>query len=478
MQSDSRQLARLGYPQELLRRLGGFSSFAIGFSVISVLTGVISTFGDALAAGGPAGPGLGWPLVAGGTMLVALAMAELSSAFPTAGALYHWASLLGGPAWGWATAMLNLVGQVAIVAAIDLACAQALAGLVLRPDAAYGFFAAVLSAHALLNVASVRLVAWLNDASATVHILGVVLLSGALFAVGCVHPLSYLARAGASPGSPSSHAAGFIRSLVLGVWTFTGFDAAAHVSEETHDPQRRAPAGIVSSVAVSAVAGFALVSALTLSVRDLPSTAGAPDAAWMVLAGALGGGVARSGMILVVMAMWFAGLASLTSASRMLFAFARDRGLPLAYELRVVHRRTGTPVNATCACAIAAAALVGTTAWIAASAFLAVAALATAALYASYAVPIALGAVARARGRWTKVGPWNLRRGGVALAWTAVAWTAFVELVCALANREAMEIFAGMLAGLLLLWVGWVRGRFRGPAVTLAHFEREPDAAD
>src|SRR5271166_2639142 len=124
---DEHALSRMGYAQELLRRLGGFSSFAIGFSVISVLTGITSTFGDALAAGGPAGLGLGWPVVSVGTMIVALAMAELASAFPTAGALYHWASLLGGPAWGWTTAMLNLVGQLAIVAAIDLALAQALA---------------------------------------------------------------------------------------------------------------------------------------------------------------------------------------------------------------------------------------------------------------------------------------------------------------------------------------------------------------
>jgi amino acid transporter len=86
---DARELARFGYAQELKRRFGPFSRFAIGFSVISVLTGVTSTFSYALESGGPAGLGLGWPLVSAGTILVALAMAELASAFPTAGALYH-----------------------------------------------------------------------------------------------------------------------------------------------------------------------------------------------------------------------------------------------------------------------------------------------------------------------------------------------------------------------------------------------------
>src|ERR1700691_2390910 len=124
---DALELERLGYRQELRRRLGGFSTFAIGFSVISVLTGITSTFGDALGAGGPAGLGLGWPLVSVGTLLVAVAMAELASAFPTAGALYHWSALLGGRSAGWMVAAMNLVGQIALVAAIDFACAKALA---------------------------------------------------------------------------------------------------------------------------------------------------------------------------------------------------------------------------------------------------------------------------------------------------------------------------------------------------------------
>src|ERR1700734_567235 len=124
MDRDAVELARFGYAQELLRRLGGFSSFAIGFSVISVLTGVTSTFGDALASGGPAGLGLGWPLVSAGTLLVAVAMAELASAFPTAGALYHWSALLGGPSWGWLTAWLNAIGQIAVTAGVDFGLSQ------------------------------------------------------------------------------------------------------------------------------------------------------------------------------------------------------------------------------------------------------------------------------------------------------------------------------------------------------------------
>jgi amino acid transporter len=470
---DARALARLGYAQELRRSLGGFSSFAIGFSVISVLTGVASTYGDAFGGGGPASLGVGWPLVSLGTVVVALAMAELASAFPTAGALYHWASLLGGPAWGWTTAMLNLVGQLAIVAAIDLALAQALAQIAHLGDAAsYVLFALVVVTHAALNATSVRLVAWLNDASATVHVLGVALLAGLLLVRARAHPVAYLLDRAGSPHAPAS-ALGFTRSLVLGVWTFTGFDAAAHVSEETRDPARKAPFGIVAAVGVSAVAGFVLVIALTLAVRDPSAVAGAPDAALVVLRGALGEDAGRSAMLLVALAMWFAGLSSITSTSRMLFAFARDGGLPGAALLRRVNARTGTPVVPTTVAAAASLVLVGVTAPLSSAVFLAVAALATVALYASYALPIALGAVARARGRWVRRGAWNYGRAGVPLAWAAVAWSGVVGLVCTLANPLAMELFAALLVALAVLWTTRVRARFAGPKVDLAHFERD-----
>jgi amino acid transporter len=461
---DERNLARMGYAQELLRRLGGFSSFAIGFSVISVLTGITSTFGDAIGAGGTAGLGLGWPLVSIGTLVVAVAMAELASAFPTAGALYHWSSLLGGAPLGWATAMLNLIGQIAIVAAIDLACAQALAQTLGRPDLSYALFVAILVAHGALNATSVRLVAWLNDASATVHIVGVAALAGLLFWRGRVQSVSALVV-------PTAPVRGFVQSLVLGVWTFTGFDAAAHVSEETRDPGRRAPVGILSSVAVSALAGYALVAALVLAAPDPASLAGAPDAALKVLRGAVGPQAGSFAMGLVIVAMWFAGLSSVTSASRMLFAFARDGGLPRADLLRRVHPRTRTPLYATAVCVLAPLALVAATAPLSEAVFLAVAALATISLYASYALPIALGASARVQGRWTRGGPWSVGRAGVPIALAAVAWTLFVFVVCALANPLAIEIFGALLVGLAALWLGYVRARFRGPAVDLAHFE-------
>ena len=122
--SDTETLHRLGYAQELLRTIGGFSNFALSFSIISILTGAVTLYGYGLTMGGPAEMAFGWPLVTLFTLTVALSMAELASALPTAGAMYHWSSLLGGKSWGWFTAWFNIAGNITVLAGVDFGCAQ------------------------------------------------------------------------------------------------------------------------------------------------------------------------------------------------------------------------------------------------------------------------------------------------------------------------------------------------------------------
>jgi amino acid transporter len=474
-EDDARMLSRLGYAQELVRAMGGFSTFALSFSIISVLTGIITTYKTALSGGGPAAAGIGWPLVSVGALIVALAMSELASAFPTAGALYHWSALLGGPGWGWLTAAMNLVGQCAIVAGIDLGCADTLRATLDLPRASLiPLLVLVLASHAALNVLSVKIVAWLNDFSATVHIVGVVVLVAVLLGFARTHEAGYLAQTGFTLRDDGRYALGFANGLLLGMWTFTGFDASAHVSEETRDPQRRAPLGIVSSVAVSAVAGYALVVALTLAVPDLRATAADEQPALFVLRKGLGDGWGSLAMGLGVAAMWFCGLSSVTSASRTLYAFSRDGGLPFSAALRRVSPRLRTPVTATIVAVAAPLLLVLATMPFEGDVLVAVTSLAASGLYVSYATPIALGAIARRKGRWRRLGPWNLGRWGVAVAWAAVAWTAVVVGVCSLPPNGLGGAFLGGAAVLLVAaYFAFIRGRFRGPKVDLAMLERK-----
>ena len=472
--ADTRALSRLGYAEELLRAMGGFSTFALSFSVISVLTGVVTTYGVAIAAGGPAGLGIGWPLVSLGTLVVALAMGELASAFPTAGALYHWSAILGGPGLGWFTAMMNLVGQCAIVAAVDLGCAHTLVvTLRLPPPSELPVLGVILASHGALNVLSVRLVAWANDFSATVHILGVLVLVGLLFAFGRAHPVGYLMQTGSTTRPDGSYGLGFANALLLGVWTFTGFDASAHVSEETRDPARRAPWAIFFAVLVSAVAGYALVCALTLAIPSLDAVVKEDAPPLFILRSALGDRLGSATMGLAITAMWFCGLSSVTSASRTLFAFSRDGGLPFSHVFRRVSPSLKTPHVAIVTAVVLPMALVLCTSRLSESVFLAVASLATTALYVSYATPIFLGAIARHTNRWSCLGPWNLGRFGLATAWGAVLWTVAVLVVCALPpNQTAGYLLAAVVAVLAAVYVFGVRGRFRGPPISLADMQR------
>ncbi|MBX7100196.1 MAG: amino acid permease [Myxococcaceae bacterium] len=447
--------------------MSGFSNFALSFSIISVLTGAITLFGHGLTWGGPLEMTLGWPVVALGTVPVALSLAELSSAFPTAGALYHWSALLGGKRLGWFTAWLNVVGQFAITAGIDYGLCELLApALGLPKDRALvlGLYAVVLLSHGALNHLGVQLVARLNTVSAWYHVVGVVVLAVALVAFAPHQSAAFLLETGAAPQGLAW--LGFLVGMLQGAWTFTGYDASAHAVEETKDPALNAPRGIVLSVVSSAVAGWVLLLAVTWAVPSLEGAKAADNAFLFVLHRSLG----RVGDVLVWLvlgAMWFCGLASVTSNSRMLYAFARDGGVPFSAALQRVSPRFKSPSVAVWV-SVGMALLVAV--W--ADAYSAMVALSTVALYGSYALPIAAGARARDEGRWTVRGPWHLGRWSKALNAVAVLWLcALMVLMVVPPNELAGVTLVGVLVALV---VGWqvVGARFRGPPVSLEAFQR------
>jgi len=457
---DAQELRELGYAQQLLRDMGGFANFALSFSIISILTGAITLYGYGLKMGGPMEMALGWPVVSLLTLPVAASLAQLASSYPTAGALYHWASILGGKRAGFFTAWLNCIGQFAITAGIDYGLAEFLAAMLgMPPDRRHVLrvFAVVLLSHGILNHLGVRLVGRLNQLSAWVHIAGVlaIVLGVAFFA-----PLR-------SPGflftrftdAPRPYAAGFLLGLLQAAWTFTGYDASAHLCEETHDPTRNAPWGIFLSVAVSAAFGWALLLAVTLAIGDLPAAASAENPFIHVLRTALGTRLGGGLVALAMVAMWFCGLSSITSNSRMLFAFARDGGLPLSRFVASVSPRFRSPHVAVW---VSAAAALAVALWT--PAYSAMVALSTIALYASYGVPIALGYRARKSGRWTRRGPWDLGRKSAGVNLVALCWIAALTVLFVLPPNELAGLtFAGLLVLLAAYWTFWMGRRFRGP---------------
>lgn len=454
------ELEALGYKQELLRDMGAFQNFALSFSIISILTGAVTLYGAGLTAGGPRVMLLGWPLVALFTVAVGASLGELASAFPTAGALYHWSSLLGGPGAGWTTAWLNVLGQFAITAAIDFGLAEFLApllGLEGSRASVLMLYAVVLLSHAVLNHVGVKVVAALNTVSAWYHVLGVLVLVGAVMLFAKKQPLTFLLSD--APALKDAVMPGFLAGLLQAGWTFTGYDASAHASEETKDAARAAPRGILMAIIASAIAGYLMLIVITLAIGDLPATLASKNPFIFVLEGSLGG-LGTALVWIAVGAMWFCGLASITSNSRMLYAFARDGGLPFSKYLARVSPRWQTPHVGiwVSVCVAFALALFADTLAV-------MAALSTVALYASYGLPVLLALRARKWG-WPRVGPWTLGRWGPAINVVAVLWVLFMVVVMSLPpNQLAGQTFLGTCAVLVIAWFGGVRKRFKGPAL-------------
>jgi amino acid transporter len=471
-QRDAEELRRLGYVQQLLRDMGGFSNFALSFSIISVLTGAVTLYGHGLKFGGPLVMSVGWPVVTVLTLPVAASLAELASAYPTAGALYHWSSILGGRAYGYFTAWLNVIGQFAITAGIDYGLAEFLAAMLGFPaDRGHvlPIYAAVLASHAALNHVGVRVVALLNRLSAWYHIAGVALLVAALAAFAPKQDAGFLVTRFTNQPFPYAYA--FLVGLLQAQWTFTGYDASAHVTEETVDPARNAAWGTFLAVAVSGVAGYVMLLAVTLAIGDLGATAGADNPFVHVLTHALPAGIGRGLVWMVIGAMWFCGLSSITSNSRMLFAFARDGGLPGSRHVAKVSARFETPHVAVW---VSAAAAFAVAVW--SNAYSAMVALSTIALYASYGMPIAASARARLRGgaEAPRRGPWNLGRFSLAVQLLALAWIAVVLVLFVLPpNQLAGYTFAGCVLALVVLWFARARARFKGPPALAAEKRKE-----
>ena len=523
IQQDVHDLHRLGYAQELFRTMGGFSNFAISFSIISILTGAVILFDYGLAWSGTAANLIGWPLVTIFVLLIAASMAEIASAYPTAGGLYYWASRMKGKNWGWWTAWFNLAGQIAIVAGIDFAAASFVNSSIVTPilanfGIAYGngslifgsslvsgqllTMAALMAIQLGLNVGGIRIVAFLNDMSVWWHIGTVAVIVGALFLISsgkahadispfAVGPLDKIGSAspfGFNLGPAVGYAVpfAFLFSLLQAQWTYTGYDASAHVAEETVGARLSSAWGVFISVAVSAVVGYIVLFGLVTHLPPLDQIMNC-DPTKVALCSQYYGGNAvvfstlsynlgSLGDVLgaaIAVAMSLCGLASIAAAGRMLFAFSRDHGAPGSPWLRKVSHRYRTPANAIVAIVVFSYLL--TNAAFIAGSFTAIAivtAISTIALYWAYGVPIFLGIFGNQE--WRDHAVWKLGRFSKLVAGLACLWIVLISVLFlwpTSGNPWTLIAYVVFLGFLLVYYFAWARGRFKGPIVEVGEVE-------
>ncbi|HET7429077.1 MAG TPA: amino acid permease [Gaiellales bacterium] len=508
MNDDERLLAELGYKQELERSWGGFTNFAISFSIISILAGCFTNFFAAWNNGGPPMVSIGWPVVSVLILIVAFCMAEILSSMPTAGGIYYWASKLGGPRAGWFTGWFNLIGLVGVVASVDYACASFISYTIGLFDTSYDafnlkyiflIFLCVLAIHVLLNLFPAHILSIWNNSSAYWHVVGATAIVLILIFGPSSHQSAsfvfthWVNNSGFSGGTSSAKF--FLYVVPLGViltqYTITGFDASAHMSEETTGAAKAAARGMWQSVFYSAIGGwilllcflFAVKSADTISLNN-PYGAGQSIGIFATAPG-LGLAAFKAIMIISSVGQFFCGGSGLTSASRMMYAFSRDRAVP-GHQLWSKVAANRAPRNATLAmatiCAIVTLpALYGNAARVP-IAFYALASITVVGLYIAYIIPVFL--------RWRMgdsfvPGPWTL---GSKYKWMCPVAVIEVVVVCIIAfmptsplgipgqpgfawNNGAIN-YCPIIVGLVALyawlsWSLWAKNWFKGPVRTI-----------
>jgi amino acid permease (GABA permease) len=497
--SDVEALHRMGYAQELRRKMSTFSNFAVSFTIISILSGCLTLYGYGMNTGGPIDMNIGWPLVGLFVLMVGLAMAEVCSSYPTAGGLYYWAAKLGGKnsaGWSWFTGWFNLLGQIGVTAGIDF-------GLALFADALLNalfqyptdpiwivlIFGVVLFLHGLLNTFGVGLVALLNDISVWWHLVGVVVIVGILFFVPSHHQsASFVFTKFVNNTGFNAPFYVFLIGLLLAQYTFTGYDASAHMTEETHNAAVAGPRGIVWSIVVSLFAGWLLLIGVTSAIQDYAAEASAVTPAAQIFIDAVGHNLGLFLLFIVVGAQFYCGMSSVTANSRMIYAFSRDGAVPGSQFWHKINPRTRTPTNSIWFAAVGAF-ILGLPYLYSPVAYYAVTSIAVIGLYIAYGIPILLRLLA---GEKFQRGPWHLGRWSYLVGWIAVVWIVFIAILFVLpqaapGNNLKTFNYAPVAVAVVLLYAGgyWflsAKNWFKGPKVQgtteeLAKIEAELAAA-
>jgi urea carboxylase system permease len=359
-----------GYEQELHRGVGSFSSFAAGFSFVSILTTVLQLFGLGFALGG-ASFFWAWPLVFVGQLLVALCFSELAARWPVSGSIFQWSSRLASTTWGWFTGWIMVIGQILTVATAAIAAQAVLPSIwsgfqiVGGPDAdpsvasATGAQNAVLLGVALLvittlvNISGVRQMARVTSIGVTIEIVGVIALIAVLFVLSERGPSVVMHSTGWEGNG--AYLPAFLASGLMAAYVMVGFDSAGELAEETHAPRRTTPRTILRALIISGIGGALLILAALMAAPSLTdgnlATGGLP---WIITE-RLGEPLGRLLLCCVAVAVLACTLAVQTSGARMMFSMAREGAFPGHRLLGRVSRRTGTPIGASIVVGVGAA---------------------------------------------------------------------------------------------------------------------------
>ncbi|KAI9025730.1 amino acid/polyamine transporter I [Hyaloraphidium curvatum] len=504
---DELRLAKLGYKQELKRGLTAFHNFGISFSHISILIGIAPLVGYVMVAGGPAAAVWGWIIAGAFSLCVCSALAEICSAYPTSGGLYYWSAKLGGeeygPVFAWFNGWFNAVGELAGITGVAYQVSLFIVGLVniqtpweYTQGTVVGIAIALLFAQGLLNSLNERLLAHFTEASVFIHVFGSLAIFITLLATSPkLQSASWLFTTVVNETGWESNGFAFLLAFLLPGWTFVGYDASAHVSEETQNSHTAAAKGMIHSLLWSIVGGWLLLIAYFVTIQDYEATLttsyGFPVVQILVdNAGPVGGSVL---LAIITLGSFFCGFSAMTANSRMMYSFARDGAIPKLFYWN--HPTTKLPLRTIWLCVLVCSLLL-LTALGSPIVLYAFNSVCTIGFNTAYVIPILLRLTV---GRSSfKQAEFNLGRFSEVIGWLAVFWAAFLFVLLCFPTSQPVTPetanYAPLMLGSVIIaaavaWF-WARNWFKGPRVlvseeqvreleqTLRERGAEPDAQE
>jgi urea carboxylase system permease len=494
--TDTDELAKFGYKQELDRSLGLFSSFAAGFSYISIMTGVFELFFFGFFSGGP-GWIWTWPAVLAGQFLVALCFAELAGQFPLAGSVYQWSKQIARPFTSWFGGWILTVGSIVTLAAVAVAYQVVLplisakfqiiggpsdVGLVNTPGGAKNALllaAGLVVFTTVINMVGVKTMARINNFGVAAELVGV----SVLIILLAVHITRGPGIVFHTFGTGAGHTFGYFGALLVAsltsAYVLYGFDTAGSLAEETHDPRRHAPPAILRALAAAGIAGFLVIVLAEMAVPNIHAaeigTSGLP----YIVKATFGGTVGNLFLIDSVIAITVCSLAVHAGGIRMIFTMGRDNRLPAASSIARVHGKSKTPLIPSIVIGVLTIGLlvlnVGNQ-----RAFFVLTSVAIIMFYIAYLCVTGPLLIARLRGKWPSPdhGPYfSMGRWGLPVNLLAVIFQVIVMINLAWPRAQVYGndrwyyqwgafVFVGILAGVgIVYYLVALRGR---PATVLA----------
>jgi urea carboxylase system permease len=353
-------LAGFGYRQQLERSLGSFSSFASGFSYISIMTGVFQLFFFGFGSGGPAFI-WSWPLVFLGQLAVALCFAEMAGQIPLAGSVYQWSKHIARPVTSWFAGWIMIIGAVVTAAAVAVAYQIILPqvwsgfqviggaediGNTATPDGARNAIVLALGLvvfTTIVNIIGVKAMAKINNLGVAVELGGVILLIIALMVHIRRGPQVVLETNGTGSGHHAGYLGAFLVASLMSAYVFYGFDTAGSLAEETVEPRRHAPRAILRALTAAFVVGGLVMLFGMMAVGDIHDKELGISGMPYLLKSTLGTGLGNAFLVCSAIAITVCCLAVQTAAIRMIFAMARDGRLPFRHAIAKVSPRSKTP---------------------------------------------------------------------------------------------------------------------------------------